>query len=106
MLILLLILILVFGGGFGYHRYGYSRYGNRGYGLLSIIVLILLLYWLFGAGGLGGLHNSWLSLRTNDHFGNPTSAPIDIARPDTAMAIVIRWRRIVAKAKVKYFCPL
>jgi hypothetical protein len=58
MLIILLILILVFGGGFGYHRYGYSRYGNRGYGLLGIIVLVLLLYWLFGAGGLGGFHNS------------------------------------------------
>jgi hypothetical protein len=46
------------GGGFGYHRYGYSRYGNRGYGLIGIIVLVVLLYWLFGAGGLGGFHSS------------------------------------------------
>ena len=60
MLIAILILILVFGGGFGYHRYGYSRYGNRGYGLIGILVLILILYWLFGAGGLGGFHNSRL----------------------------------------------
>jgi hypothetical protein len=50
-------LILVFGGGFGYHRYGYSRYGNRGYGLIGILFLILILYWLFGARGLGGFHN-------------------------------------------------
>jgi len=56
----MLILILVFGGGFGYHRYGYSRYGNRGYGLIGILVLILILYWLFGAGGLGWFHNSRL----------------------------------------------
>ncbi len=52
MLLIILILILVFGGGLGYHRYGYSRYGNRGYGFIGIIVLILLLCWLFGAGGL------------------------------------------------------
>jgi hypothetical protein len=58
MLILMLILILVFGGGFGYHRYGYSRYGNRGYGLIGILFFILILYWLFGAGGLGGFHSS------------------------------------------------
>src|SRR5271165_3862189 len=54
MLILILILILVFGGGFGYHRYGYSRYGNRGYGLIGILVLILILYWLFGAAVWAG----------------------------------------------------
>lgn len=57
MLILVLILLLVFCGGFGYHRYGYAQYGNGGYGILGIVVLILVLYWLFGAGGLHSLRD-------------------------------------------------
>jgi hypothetical protein len=52
MLILILVLLLLFGGGLGYRQWGAGTYGNGGYGIIGIIVLVLLLVWLFG----GGLH--------------------------------------------------
>jgi hypothetical protein len=45
--LLILILILIFlGGGGGY--YGYNRYG--GSGLVGVLVLVVLAFWLFGRG--------------------------------------------------------
>ncbi len=44
LLLLVLIVFLVFGGGFGYHRWGYS--GGIGIGGLLLIVLVVVL--LFG----------------------------------------------------------
>ncbi len=48
MLILIIVLILLFGGGFGY--YGHSRYGpTGGAGIgLGTILLIFLVAWMLG----------------------------------------------------------
>jgi drug/metabolite transporter (DMT)-like permease len=52
MLIIILVLLLIFGGGFGGY-YGYNRYGPRGgIGIVGLVILIILLVWLFGGGGL------------------------------------------------------
>ena len=53
MLIILLVLWLIFAGGFGY--YGYKRYGPRGgIGVLivsiGLAILFFVLVWLFGGG--------------------------------------------------------
>ena len=42
------IILLLFGGGFGYRRYGYGG----GIGLGGILLIILILYLLFGRGGI------------------------------------------------------
>jgi hypothetical protein len=51
MLILLILLVLLFGGGF----YGHSRYGRNGGLGIGGIVLIVLLVWLFLGGGANSL---------------------------------------------------
>jgi hypothetical protein len=52
-MLLIILLIILLGGGFGYHRYGYGTYGFGGY--IPLIILVIVLYWLFGAGGLRSL---------------------------------------------------
>ena len=51
MLILLILLVLLFGGGF----VGYNRYGHQGGLGIGGVVLVVLLLWLFLGGGLGTL---------------------------------------------------
>ena len=47
-LLIIVLLILLLGGGGGY--YGYNRYGTRGLGgVLELILVILLIFWLVGA---------------------------------------------------------
>ena len=48
LILIVLVLLLIF-GGFGYHR-GY--YGNEGIGIIGLVLIFLVLVWLFG----GGLH--------------------------------------------------
>ena len=53
MLLILILLLLIFGLGGGY--YGYNRWGyNGGLGIVGLLVVILLLFWLIG--GFGALH--------------------------------------------------
>ena len=40
--------VLLFGGGFGYHRWGYGG----GIGIGGILLIVLIVYLLFGRGGL------------------------------------------------------
>ena len=49
MLIRIILLVLLFGGGF----FGYSRYGTSGGMGIGGVVLVILLIWLFMGGGLG-----------------------------------------------------
>jgi hypothetical protein len=51
MLILILLLVLLFGGGV----FGFSRYGARGGMGIGGVVLVILLVWLLLGGGLGTL---------------------------------------------------
>ena len=44
-----LILVLLFGGGFGYYRYGGRPYGD-GIGIVGVILIVLLLMYLFHTG--------------------------------------------------------
>ena len=49
MLLVLILLILLFGGGFGY--YGNSRYpgwGGPGFGLGTVLIIVLIWYFVFG----------------------------------------------------------
>lgn len=46
MLLVILLLLLLFVGGFGYTRWGYQG----GIGLGGILLLLLLLYLIFGQG--------------------------------------------------------
>jgi hypothetical protein len=59
MLILLLLLIVLFGGG-GFYGYRSGYYGSRGMGLVGILVIVLVIWFVMG-GGIGGLgHGSYL----------------------------------------------
>jgi len=44
--LIILIIVLLFGGGFGYRRYGH----RGGIGIGGILLLILILYLIFGHG--------------------------------------------------------
>ena len=48
---LIILLVLLFGGGF----FGYSRYGTGGGMGIGGVILVILLVWLFLGGGLGNL---------------------------------------------------
>ncbi|MFZ2870439.1 hypothetical protein [Zavarzinia sp.] len=52
MLILILVLLLVFGGG-GYYGFRRQYYGGRGFSLIGILLLILIVIALFGAPRMG-----------------------------------------------------
>lgn len=45
-LLIVIVLMLLFGGGFGYHQWGYSG----GIGIGGILFVILLIYLFFGRG--------------------------------------------------------
>ena len=46
LILIILIILLLFGGGFGYRRYGH----RGGIGIGGILLLILVLYLIFGHG--------------------------------------------------------
>jgi hypothetical protein len=47
-ILIIVLLIVLLGGGGGY--YGYNRFGTRGLGgVLGLILVILLIFWLVGA---------------------------------------------------------
>ena len=48
LILIIIILVLLFGGGFGYRRWGYGG----GIGIGGILLIILIVYLLFGRGGL------------------------------------------------------
>lgn len=48
LILIVLLLVLLFGGGFGYSRWGYSG----GLGIGGILLAILVIYVLFGHGRL------------------------------------------------------
>ena len=48
LILIIIILVLLFGGGFGYRRWGYSG----GIGIGGILLIVLIVYLLFGRGGL------------------------------------------------------
>lgn len=53
LIFILLLVLLVFGGGFGYYGYRRGAYPVGGFGgILGICVLLLVLYFLFGHGRL------------------------------------------------------
>ena len=47
-ILIVLILVLLLGGGFGYSRWGYGG----GFGIGGVLLIILIVYLLFGRGGL------------------------------------------------------
>jgi hypothetical protein len=46
LILIIIILFLLFGGGFGYHRWGYSG----GLGIGGILLIVLVVYLLVGRG--------------------------------------------------------
>jgi len=48
LLLLIVVLLLLFGGGGGYHGYSRGSYGGGGYGLIRPLVIIIILFPLFG----------------------------------------------------------
>jgi hypothetical protein len=48
LILIIIILVLLFGGGFGYRRWGYGG----GIGIGGILLIVLIVYLLFGRGGL------------------------------------------------------
>ena len=48
LVLIIIILVLLFGGGFGYRRWGYGG----GIGIGGILLIVLIVYLLFGRGGL------------------------------------------------------
>ena len=48
LILIILIILLLFGGRFGYRRYGY----RGGMGIGGLLLLILLLYLIFGRHGI------------------------------------------------------
>jgi hypothetical protein len=48
LLLLVLVLFLVFGGGFGY--YGGHSWGGPGLGIGGILLVVLLFFLIFGGG--------------------------------------------------------
>ena len=48
LILIILIILLLFGGGFGYRRYGH----RGGFGIGGILLLILILYLIFGRHGI------------------------------------------------------
>ena len=48
LILIIIILVLLFGGWFGYHRWGYGG----GIGIGGILLIVLIVYLLVGRGGL------------------------------------------------------
>ena len=48
LILIIIILVLLFGGEFGYRRWGYGG----GIGIGGILLIVLIVYLLFGRGGL------------------------------------------------------
>ena len=53
MLLLLIVLILLFGGGFGYWGHqNYGPWGGPGIGLGTVLLILLIIYLVGGTSGL------------------------------------------------------
>jgi hypothetical protein len=50
-LLLIIILIILFGGGLGWHS-GWGYYGVGPYGGLGLILVIIVVIWALGRGGI------------------------------------------------------
>jgi hypothetical protein len=48
LLLIIIVLILLFGGGGGYYGYNRGYYGGNGLGCFGIIIILLILFALFG----------------------------------------------------------
>ena len=51
LIVLVIVLILAFGGGFYGRRAGYAGYGYVGYGLGGLLLVILIVWLLLGGVG-------------------------------------------------------
>lgn len=49
MLLLVIVLILLFGGG-GFYGYHSGYYGNRGMGIMSLLLIVLVVWLVLGRG--------------------------------------------------------
>lgn len=49
MLLILIVLLVVFGGGFGFYGRNAGWYGNGGFGgIIGLVIVIAIVLWLFG----------------------------------------------------------
>jgi hypothetical protein len=54
LIVFIILIIFLFGGGFYGHRAGYAGYGYGGFGIGGLLLLILVLWLLFGGVGYYG----------------------------------------------------
>jgi hypothetical protein len=92
LILIIIILVLLFGGGFGYRRWGYGG----GIGIGGVLLIVLIVYLLFGRGGLWFLGIRRFGAKPRKNFVDDQAArPSSWKTPFIATRMVCSGRRSV-----------